>query len=80
VHDSGDVPPPSEPGQVQRGVEDQIRILETAIEAGARAVDVEIESAELANARLDALRRKAKLIVSYHNFENTPVSIRSSSA
>jgi len=59
-------------GKYNGGVEDQIRILESAIEAGARAVDVEIESAEPANARLDALRRKAKLIVSYHNFENTP--------
>src|SRR5579872_1447918 len=59
-------------GKFNGSIEDQIRILEAAIDAGARAVDVEIESAEVGSPRLEALRRNAKLIVSYHNFENTP--------
>ena len=59
-------------GRFNGGVEDQIRLLEASIEAGARAVDVEVESAELVSSQIEPLRRSAKLIVSYHNFENTP--------
>src|SRR5882724_953209 len=59
-------------GKFNGGIEDQIRILEAGAEAGAQAVDVEIESAELAADRLETLRRGSKLIVSYHNFESTP--------
>ncbi len=43
-----------------------------AITAGAQAVDVEIESAEAASARLSLFRGRARLIVSYHNYEATP--------
>ncbi len=53
-------------------IEDQLRILRGAVLAGARAVDVEIESASKAKAEVAALGESADLIVSYHNFKNTP--------
>src|SRR5262245_52547218 len=59
-------------GRFNGGIEDQIRILEAGSAAGAHAVDVEIETAELASERLQTLRRGAKLVISYHNFESTP--------
>src|SRR2546422_7841208 len=59
-------------GKFNGGIEDQIRILEAAAEAGAQAVDAEIETAEVAAERLQTLRQEANLIVSYHNFESTP--------
>ncbi len=61
-------------GKFNGSIEDQIRILEAAIDAGARAVDVEIESAENASERLEGLRAHARLILSYHNFEGTPAT------
>jgi 3-dehydroquinate dehydratase/shikimate dehydrogenase len=59
-------------GKFNGGIDDQIRILEAAIDAGAQAVDLEIESAEVAPDHLQTLRQSSKLIVSYHNFETTP--------
>ena len=59
-------------GKFNGSIEDQIRILDAAIAAGARAVDIEIESAENAAERLEALRAHARLILSYHNYEGTP--------
>jgi 3-dehydroquinate dehydratase/shikimate dehydrogenase len=59
-------------GRFNGSIEEQIRILSAAVEAGARAVDVEIETAELATARLDVFRGRAMLVLSYHNFEGTP--------
>jgi 3-dehydroquinate dehydratase/shikimate dehydrogenase len=59
-------------GKFNGSIEDQVRILIAAVDAGARAVDVEIESAENAQARLDAFRGRARLIVSYHNYDGTP--------
>ncbi len=59
-------------GKFNGSIEDQIRILESAIGAGARAVDIEIESAENAGSRLDSLRGTAQLVLSYHNYEGTP--------
>ncbi|HTM52327.1 MAG TPA: shikimate dehydrogenase [Bryobacteraceae bacterium] len=59
-------------GKFNGGIEDQIRILEAGAEAGAQAVDLEIETAEMAGDRLQSLRSHAKLVVSYHNFESTP--------
>jgi 3-dehydroquinate dehydratase/shikimate dehydrogenase len=59
-------------GHFNGSVEEQIRILAAAIDAGARAVDLEIESAENVSAHLDELRSRACFIVSYHNFESTP--------
>jgi 3-dehydroquinate dehydratase/shikimate dehydrogenase len=59
-------------GKFNGSVEDQIRILDAALDAGARAVDIEIESAENAGARLEALRGKGMLLLSYHNYDGTP--------
>ena len=59
-------------GKFNGSIEEQIRILEAAVDAGAKAVDVEIETAENASVRLDKLRARAQLIVSYHNYEGTP--------
>jgi 3-dehydroquinate dehydratase/shikimate dehydrogenase len=43
-----------------------------AIRCGAHAVDVEIETAEASPEKTAALRPRAQVIVSYHNYENTP--------
>jgi 3-dehydroquinate dehydratase/shikimate dehydrogenase len=59
-------------GKFYGSVEEQFRLLEAAIQAGAKAVDLEIESAESPAALLSPLSGKAKLVVSYHNFEGTP--------
>ncbi|MGE5645216.1 MAG: shikimate dehydrogenase [Acidobacteriota bacterium] len=59
-------------GRFNGSIDDQIRILGAAVEAGARAVDVEIESAEAAPAKLDVFRGRTRLVISYHNFEGTP--------
>ena len=59
-------------GKFNGSIEDQIRLLEGAISGGARAVDVEIETAENAKDRLESLRTNAQLILSYHNYEGTP--------
>ena len=59
-------------GKFNGSVEDQIRILDAALDAGARAVDIEIESAENAVPRLEALRGKGQLVLSYHNYDGTP--------
>ena len=59
-------------GKFNGSVEDQLRILDLAVSAGAHAIDVEIESAEAAAERLSAFRGRAQIIVSYHNFETTP--------
>ncbi len=53
-------------------IERQIEVLENAARAGAIALDLEIESAERARNALPSLRELAPLIISYHNFENTP--------
>ena len=59
-------------GRFNGSIEDQVRILNAAVDAGARAVDIEIESAEQAVARLDSLRGRSRLILSYHNYQTTP--------
>lgn len=53
-------------------IDDQIRILDAAIDAGAHAIDVEIETAEKTISRLEQMRAKAHLIVSWHNYDGTP--------
>jgi 3-dehydroquinate dehydratase/shikimate dehydrogenase len=50
----------------------QFEILRAAGEAGAIAVDLEIESAEKIKAAASALRETTALLVSYHSFRNTP--------
>src|SRR5882724_1122949 len=59
-------------GKFNGSIEEEIRILEAAVAAGAKAVDIEIESAENIAARLDGIRGQAWLIISYHNFSGTP--------
>jgi 3-dehydroquinate dehydratase/shikimate dehydrogenase len=58
-------------GRFNGSIDEQLRLLEAAIEAGARGVDIEIESAEGVAARLDGLRGRALLVLSYHNFGGT---------
>lgn len=59
-------------GRFNGGVEEQLRLLEAAVEQGARAVDVEIETAESALAALESLHSKCRLVISYHNYAGTP--------
>jgi len=59
-------------GKFNGSVEDQIRILNAALDAGARAVDIEVESAENALPRLEPLRGKGQVMLSYHNYDGTP--------
>ncbi|HKX00746.1 MAG TPA: shikimate dehydrogenase [Bryobacteraceae bacterium] len=59
-------------GKFNGSVEDQLRILDAAVYAGAEAVDLEIETAEVAAEKLSAFRGRAQIIISYHNFETTP--------
>jgi 3-dehydroquinate dehydratase/shikimate dehydrogenase len=54
-------------------VQQQLAILEDAAKAGAAALDLEVESAEVsADTPLNAMRALAPLILSYHNFDSTP--------
>ena len=59
-------------GKFNGSIEEEMRVLDVAVTAGAHAVDVEIESAEPAAAKLSLFRGRARLIVSYHNYEATP--------
>lgn len=64
-------------GRFTGSVEEQIRVLMAAREAGARAVDVEIESAENCIDKLPALRTGGQLVLSYHNYGGTPPRLES---
>jgi 3-dehydroquinate dehydratase/shikimate dehydrogenase len=59
-------------GRFNGSIEEQLALLDLAIENGAQAIDVEIETAEAAAERLQQFRGRAHVIVSYHNFEATP--------
>jgi 3-dehydroquinate dehydratase / shikimate dehydrogenase len=59
-------------GRFNGSIEDQVHVLERAVDAGAGAVDLEIESAESVAPRLQSLRGRAAFILSWHNFETTP--------
>ena len=59
-------------GHFAGSTEKQIAILKASAEAGASFVDLEIETAEKAKAQVIPLRGLALLIISYHNFQNTP--------
>jgi len=59
-------------GRYTGSVEEEIQILSAAVDAGARAVDIEIESAERAVSKLSLFEGRAQLVVSYHNYEGTP--------
>jgi 3-dehydroquinate dehydratase/shikimate dehydrogenase len=60
-------------GRFNGSVDEQTALLDAAIDAGARAVDIEVESAELAQASVEHLRSKAWVIISFHNYGGTPV-------
>jgi 3-dehydroquinate dehydratase/shikimate dehydrogenase len=59
-------------GRFNGSIEEQFKILEAAVRAGAQAIDVEIETAESAAEGLNLFRGRVQLVVSYHNFEATP--------
>ena len=59
-------------GRFNGSIEEQLGILDQAIDAGALAIDIEIESAELVHTQVEHLRGKAWLILSFHNFSGTP--------
>ncbi len=59
-------------GQFAGTIDKQMELLTASGQAGARFVDLEIETAETPKLALQKLREQALLIVSYHNFESTP--------
>ncbi len=60
-------------GMFRGTVAAQLAILEKAADAGCRLIDLEIESAEsLGQARVASLRRRAGLILSFHDFQRMP--------
>jgi 3-dehydroquinate dehydratase/shikimate dehydrogenase len=59
-------------GRFTGTIDQQIAILQDAAKAGAAALDLEIESAERAKVGALMLHDLASLIISYHNFQNTP--------
>jgi len=59
-------------GRFNGSIDEQYRILDAAITAGARAVDIEIESAEMPLTHRNITEGRAMLVVSYHNFDGTP--------
>jgi 3-dehydroquinate dehydratase/shikimate dehydrogenase len=59
-------------GKFTGSIEEQLRMLNGAREAGAHAVDLEIESAENCEERLADLRASTYLLLSYHNYGGTP--------
>src|SRR6476646_2212727 len=64
-------------GRFTGSIEEQIKILEAAHEAGAQALDIEIESAENCENQLAHLRSEAYLVLSYHNYGGTPPRLES---
>src|SRR4051794_40315379 len=59
-------------GKFNGSVEEQLAVLDLAVRNGAHAIDVEIETAEIAQDRLNQFRGRTQVIVSYHNYEATP--------
>jgi len=59
-------------GKFNGSIEEQFAVLDLAVRSGAQAVDIEIETAEMAPERLKQFRARAQVVISYHNFEATP--------
>src|ERR1700676_2414478 len=59
-------------GKFNGSIEEQLAVLDLAVRSGAYGIDVEIETAEVAQERLHQFRGRAHVVVSYHNFEATP--------
>jgi 3-dehydroquinate dehydratase / shikimate dehydrogenase len=64
-------------GEFVGGVREELELLRGAAAAGCRWVDLEIESAEwLRPEEVQALRRVARVLISYHNFRRTLPNLR----
>jgi 3-dehydroquinate dehydratase/shikimate dehydrogenase len=59
-------------GKFNGSIEEQLSVLDLAVRSGAQAVDVEIETAEIAHDRLAQFSGRAQVVLSYHNYEATP--------
>ncbi len=59
-------------GRFQGSIKEQLGLLEEAVQAGARAIDIEIETAAAAAKAVKALAGACDVIISYHNFTTTP--------
>jgi 3-dehydroquinate dehydratase / shikimate dehydrogenase len=59
-------------GKFNGSIDDQLHLLDLAVDNGAQAVDIEIETAEAAPERMGQFRGRSHVVVSYHNFEATP--------
>ncbi len=59
-------------GRFNGSVDQQLKILDAAVDAGAKAIDVEIESAETCIPAMQTLRSHVYLLISYHNYGGTP--------
>jgi 3-dehydroquinate dehydratase/shikimate dehydrogenase len=59
-------------GEFAGPLREELEVLASAGAAGASLLDVEIETAEAAPRAVEQLRERARLIISYHNFERTP--------
>ena len=59
-------------GRFNGSIDEQLAILDAAVDAGARAIDIEIETAESAKSKVAVLRSKVRVIISYHNYDGTP--------
>jgi len=59
-------------GHFSGSLDKQLSILTASAQAGATLVDVEIETAEKFEEKLELLRKLAVLVISYHNFTSTP--------
>ncbi len=64
-------------GEFAGGVREELELLRGAAAAGCRWVDLEIESAEwMRPEEVQALRRVARVLISYHNFRRTLPNLR----
>jgi 3-dehydroquinate dehydratase/shikimate dehydrogenase len=59
-------------GKFNGSIEEQFAVLDDAVRHGAQAIDVEVETAEMAPERLNQFRGRAQVVISYHNYEATP--------
>jgi 3-dehydroquinate dehydratase/shikimate dehydrogenase len=53
-------------------IEQQLKLLSAAVDAGARGIDVEIETARHSHTWLENMGRQCTRIVSYHNYKDCP--------
>ena len=59
-------------GEFLGSIDQQVAVLRSAVKAGARMVDLEIETIEQDPRSLDPFRGRAITLASYHNFDRTP--------